>query len=1045
LRRRARLPVAVALALAVAAGCVGSTVPQLPVSIATAISEGHMQRLESDDLILYYPGARRDEAVRFLAHVGACVSSLRARALGRSSMSRHKAVLILPELQYNNAFVAPRRAGYEELAVVPTLFTTDEFSLENGLPPDPATIACHEVTHFVQLQQIEGFAFGWNVFFGQAYTPQLGFDAWFEEGLAVYYETRLQPGTGRLASPFWQGVFAAGVAGRRLGGGDLSAFNRDFYAGNHYLVGSRFVRFLAERYGEDKLWRLIDKQARSLLYPFAVNLRFKQAFGKTLSTLIDEFADDVRARTPVVARPRDQRVQHDGGWSARYARAPDGTEALVTADRDQPTRLRVFAPDGRTLVDDELTDVVPPRRLLTSGPTISGGLGFSRDGRYIYFVAVDQDEVTLASRLVRYDLVAHELEVVVDDLQGTGGSVSGDGRHYLFARADGDHHDLAEVDLETHEVRVLAPQPPGTYVAQPRVSPDGKRIVVTTFDGRGFGLALLDATGRRLRALPTGRLLVDDPSWVDDERLVFLGSPSADAGFQVHLLDLRDGSTTQLSRAPYLAFAPRAAAGTVRFLNREGWSWTVDEVALPARAAAPAVAPLEAAPAAPFSPALDVADATRATLAPFPQAPEPLAPRPAAPPPAAALAAPPPEVAANMALTPPALLSDEPAWDYEGLFVPTLRSPLLGVTSAADAVIGASLTGADRLERHRWTLTGLYETSIHKPSFELAYTNREAAPVTLTLALSQVTERYDLGQLAFSIQDLIATERTRRAVFQASRAFYGNPVSAGFSFDDFLYTTDVFFPSPMGLPAPAQPASSHIRLAGGFMSATFAGVERTAYTGTRREFFAQARLAEYPEPWGTLGHGLLDTRGELALTTPLPWDWIDTLTLVLVGRALDLGDPIESQPFLRIGGLPASLLWRHPGPQPTLPNAELPDTIGFREPLRGFEDLTLFSNRVAIAEGFYNYPFIIDHGWASTFGILPSFFVREVDVTLFGAAAVTQERWTFISSPDSYHEAEGAAFTLSTIFGSLPLTLTYQISHRRTDDRGVTQLLTLTD
>ena len=144
--------------------------------------------------------------------------------------------------------------------------------------------------------------------FGEEYTPQIGFDPWFDEGLAVYYETKLQPGVGRLAWPFWHGAFAAGLAGRRLHGGDLSEFNRDAFMGNHYLVGSHFVRFLAERYGEGRSGRRSAVQARSVFFPLWINLRFWQAYDKTLETLIAEFADDVAATYPAAARPPEQRM-----------------------------------------------------------------------------------------------------------------------------------------------------------------------------------------------------------------------------------------------------------------------------------------------------------------------------------------------------------------------------------------------------------------------------------------------------------------------------------------------------------------------------------------------------------------------------------------------------------------------------------------------------------------------------------------------------------------------------------------------------------------
>ncbi|MES1157533.1 MAG: hypothetical protein ABUL67_00410, partial [Haliangium ochraceum] len=265
-----------------------------------------MRRTEGRHVTLYYPAARQDEAKRFLTNLDLCADYLRWVSRIHNRISDQKMVVLMPELALNNAFVAPRIAGYDTEAVIPTLNTLDAFALEMGLPPDPSRIGCHELTHYVHLQQVAGFAWFWNLF-GAVYTPQLGLDSWFDEGLAVYYETRLQPGTGRLIWPMWNGAFAAGVAGHRINGGDLSAFNRDFHMGNHYLIGSQFVRFLAQRYGEQKLWKLIEVQGRSIFFPLWVNLRFWQVYDKTLSTLIDEFAAEVAAEVRV--RPPEQRTR----------------------------------------------------------------------------------------------------------------------------------------------------------------------------------------------------------------------------------------------------------------------------------------------------------------------------------------------------------------------------------------------------------------------------------------------------------------------------------------------------------------------------------------------------------------------------------------------------------------------------------------------------------------------------------------------------------------------------------------------------------------
>ena len=65
----------------------------------------------------------------------------------------------MPDSPFNNAFVAPDALGYEEVSVIPAHSTLD-FTTLFGLPPDPGLIACHELAHYVHVQQTAGLSGG---------------------------------------------------------------------------------------------------------------------------------------------------------------------------------------------------------------------------------------------------------------------------------------------------------------------------------------------------------------------------------------------------------------------------------------------------------------------------------------------------------------------------------------------------------------------------------------------------------------------------------------------------------------------------------------------------------------------------------------------------------------------------------------------------------------------------------------------------------------------------------------------------------------------
>jgi hypothetical protein len=575
------LRLALALALLTLSAC--AITPRLPLDVATAVARDDMRLARGETVDLYYPAHLKAQAYALLARAEGCVARLREAATGTGGLYRDRVELIFADLPFNNAFVKPPSEG-DFFTLIPSHWTMDVGS-ELGVPLAPDYIACHEITHYIHSQQTLRSLGGLNRAFGYLITPQIGLDAWFAEGLATYYEQVLSPGTGRPAWPAWEGLFHAAVAEHRITGGHFNALRRQIHWGNHYLYGSHFVAYLVSTYGEEKLWRLIERQGKSFFFPFTVNQRFKRTYGKTLSSLLDDFAAFAVYKYPAQARPAGQRTVRDVGMDGRYARALDGSEALVTEAMDQPPALTVYAKDGRVRYRRLLTDVLPRRHLVTPAAVAVSGLRFSRDARRLYFVSVDQGAVFQKARLFELDIDGSDLRQVSDDVQGIGGDVSPDGREYLFVRSRGEGHALWSIDLTSGGTRELFRAPGGVYLASPTYSPDGSTILASAFEGN-YAFYLFDArTGAHTGTLSAAGHPVHDATWVDDQHILFLGE--AERHFQVFTYDRVTHATTRLTSAPYVALQARASGDTVRFLNRDGNRYSLDEVALrpPAQAA----------------------------------------------------------------------------------------------------------------------------------------------------------------------------------------------------------------------------------------------------------------------------------------------------------------------------------------------------------------------------------------------------------------------------------------------------------------------------
>jgi hypothetical protein len=967
--------------LALPLGCTGAR-PRFEPSVQTVVAQSDMRKLETDELVIYYAEADRDNALRAASRIERCTRAVRAAAQLHSGWTDQKLHIVLPSVPMNNAYVAPPVAG-EPISVVPTYNTTDVFGLL-GLPPDPGVIGCHEAVHYVQSLQAAGFNGFLALVFGAVYTPQIGLDAWFQEGLATYYETRLQRGIGRLNSRFFEGILAAGVAETGI---DTGMFHRDHRRplyGGPYLLGSFFIDWLATNHGEKSLWNLVAEQGRYVMFPFALERRFSFVYGESLTTLAKAFARDLQKRYPQRQRPDSQRPVAELGADARYAWGPAGLEAFVQHDLDRPTTLTVRR-NGAVLFERGLVDVLPGRTLVRPVVSLLSGMSFTSDGAKLYFVVADQGELVQHARLVRVDVATGALEIAIRDLGGPGGAVSPDGTRYLFSRAHGDSYGIASVDIGTAQGAWIRGTEPGNFYLWPRYSPDGRRIVATRTDRQGFWVEVLDAQdGRTLAQLTPRDGQAITPTWVDNDRIAY--SEPQEGRMQVRVVASTGGQPTTVTRAPYLAWLAQSDGASLRFLNRDGWHYTVDEIPLPAGAGAAgaAVQPPARWPSY-FSYAAARAEGTQDV--------------------------------------PLRVRSDAPYSAWDGFFRPQARGVWMQSRPGQSTALGVGALGGDRLGLHRWSLGAGYDTVSQLVSGQFGYLNSQLAPVSLGLDVahygSRETTPSSESSGALNVMETVGA-------LLASRTWYGSTsVATGLRFDGLWRS----------VPNASAPFDSR-QFAGYVLALEYAAAEATAYTRLRRALQMSAVSTMFPNVFDSQDYPVLDNRAELATTLPLA----RRLMVDAQVRARRLTGPRQGDTLLQIGGtgggVPLSGASEGQTGQAVRDVGKLPPGLRFLETLSGFENLALYDRGATFGELALRYPLIVDWGSLSSLYIFPSFLLRQVDFELFGAGA-------WLADGRRAAGAVGGRATLRTTFWVLPMSWQMQLARRMTDDEKFALFMTL--
>jgi hypothetical protein len=379
--------------------------------------------------------------------------------------------------------------------------------------------------------------------------------------------------------------------------------------------------------------------------------------------------------------------------------------------------------------------------------------------------------------------------------------------------------------------------------------------------------------------------------------------------------------------------------------------------------------------------------------------------------------------------------SDEPYSAFEHLLFPQLRSPIVVAYSSGVPHVGAVLGGGDRLGMQRWSIAA-YAQSDRTLSNQLrwggdvAYLNMMLAPWQL-LAAAGFADWVD--PVATDDPDVTLAEQrqTRDAQLSIGR-LWRDTLQTQLS---GIYTDDTYQLPGLRPADPPEPAVRR-RLGGSALSVAWVWGDSTAYTGLRRALFGNASAAYYPASLSSFAGDIYDTGGALGAVVPLPLGRRHTITARLRGRALISSDDTG---LLQLGG-ESGIATLFSGRSveaepPTFATDRFPPNLRFVEPVRGYEDYAIATDRAAIADLSWRYPLIIDRGFAATFGFLPTSFLSQIDFELFAAGAVDQR--------EQLHAAAGAAIDLRITLLRFPFLVVYQVARRLRDDEAITQLVGL--
>ncbi|MCX6168172.1 MAG: biopolymer transporter Tol [Ignavibacteriales bacterium] len=436
-------------------------------------------------------------------------------------------------------------------------------------------VISHEFTHMVQIQasmklsrtipvfylqfmnyedkRRPDILFGFPNVIASYPIPGINVPAWFAEGTAQYNRKEFNYDNWDTHRDMILRSYA--LKNKMLTWNQMGVFDKTSL-GNESVYNSGFalVRYLSQKYGEDKL-RLINNKLGKLTN-FTIDAAFKDVLGKDGNEIYDEWTgylkSDYKKRMADVESNQvtGEMIVKEGFGNFYPTFSPDGSKLLYISNKSN---------DYFALSSLYLMDLKTKEEKKLESP-IRSNVSFIPGTNKIIYSKLSDDNPRLVNihDIYIYDIDKDDETRLTHGLRANNPSVSNDGKKIVFVFQNDGTVNLGIVDIDGKNFKRLTFFEKGEQLYNPRFSADDSYLIFDYSYSNNRDVARVNVNGSEYKLITTSPADERNPFQGKDGKLYY--SSDETGIFNIYSLDLSTGEKKQLTNVTGGAFMPMVNA-----------------------------------------------------------------------------------------------------------------------------------------------------------------------------------------------------------------------------------------------------------------------------------------------------------------------------------------------------------------------------------------------------------------------------------------------------------------------------------------------------